>query len=141
MVKRAIYDNERSPYLGLLKLAGCVYADFERMVRSEGIEETLHNLCREGVYLSCEEFKGKQEIVRGGKVFRFRESDFNNPFLSANLEISTGASRSSGTRVLMNLDRYHYYGACNSVAYAAHGIWRSPVILWLPGVQRVAFLF
>ena len=36
MVKRAIYDNENSPYLKLLKLAGCEYDDFEQMVQSDG---------------------------------------------------------------------------------------------------------
>ena len=28
MVKRAIYENEASPYLKLLRLAGCEYGDF-----------------------------------------------------------------------------------------------------------------
>ena len=40
MVKRAIYDNEGSPYIPLLQMAGCEYGDFEKMVRSDGIEQT-----------------------------------------------------------------------------------------------------
>ena len=38
VVKKTIYDNKNSPYLELLKLAGCEYGDFERMMRSDGIE-------------------------------------------------------------------------------------------------------
>jgi len=59
VVKRAIYGNKKSPYLNLLKLAGCEYGDFENMVHSDGIEPTLHKLRDEGVYISAEEFKGK----------------------------------------------------------------------------------
>jgi len=37
LVRRAVYENERSPYLALLQMAGCEYGDLERMVRSDGI--------------------------------------------------------------------------------------------------------
>ncbi len=104
MVKRAIYENEASPYHQLLKLAGCEYGDFERMVRSGGIESALRKLYEEGVYISIEEFKGKQEIVRGGKTFQFKESDFDNRFITDHLESRSGASRSAGTRTVYSLD-------------------------------------
>jgi hypothetical protein len=108
------------------------------MVRVEGIEPTLHKLRQEGVYFSCEEYKGKKDVVRGGKVFRFRESDFDNPFLSSHLEAHTSASRSSGTRVTVDLGRYHYYAAYTRVMYAAHGIWGSPILIWLPALPAGA---
>ena len=44
LVKKSIYENERSPYLKLLKQAGCQYGDFERMVLSDGVESTLKKL-------------------------------------------------------------------------------------------------
>jgi hypothetical protein len=132
MVKRAIYESEASPYLKLLRLAGCEYGDFERMVRSDGIESTLHKLRESGVYVSIEEFKGKKEVARGRKVFTFKESDFNNPFMDRNIEASSSASRSAGTRLTMNLDRYYYHAAYNAVAFDDHGILGSPVLLWWP---------
>ena len=132
MVKRAIYDNEASPYLKLLKWAGCEYGDFGKMVRSDGIESSLRKICEAGVYISVEEFKGKKEASRGSKVFTFKESDFDNPFLSRHFEVSSGASRSSGTRITMNLDRYYYNAAHNTVAFDAYGILGSPVLLWYP---------
>ncbi len=104
IVRRAIYENERSPYLKLLKLAGREYGDLEHMIWSDGIEPTLKKLCQEGVYISIEEFKGKKEVTRGGNVFQFTEGDFDNPFLFGHLEARSGASRSAGTRTTYDFD-------------------------------------
>jgi len=104
IVKRTIYQNDKSPYLKLLKLAGCEYGDFERMVTADGIETTLESLCKKGVYVTVEEFKGIKEATRGSQAFRFQERDFDNPFLSRNLEVSSSASRSAGTRTMYDFD-------------------------------------
>jgi hypothetical protein len=138
--KKTVFDNRNNPYLELLKLVGCEYSDFKNMVCSYGIESTLHRLRDAGVYISCEEFKGQKEVVRSGKVFRFRESDFDNPFLVQHFEGSTGGSRSSGTRVIINLGRYYRSAASIGVTFDAHGIWGSPVILWYPILPSVAWL-
>jgi len=63
LMKRAVYDNERSPYLALLRIADCEYGDLERTVRSDGIEPTLACLRDVGVYVTIDEFKGRQPIV------------------------------------------------------------------------------
>jgi hypothetical protein len=138
IVKRAIYDNEASPYLKLLRLAGCEYGDFEKMVRSDGIESALRKICEAGVYISIEEFKGKKEVSRGGKVFTFRESDFDNPFLVRHFEASSGGSRSAGTRVTMNFERFYYLAAQTAVTFDAYGILGSPVLVWMPILPSVA---
>ena len=44
IVKSAIYENEYSPYLKLLKIAGCEYGDFEKMLGAKGIDDTLKEL-------------------------------------------------------------------------------------------------
>ena len=98
IVRQGIYQNRSSPYLKLLELAGCEYGDFEKMVKSDGIEPALQKLAGEGVYISIEEFKGKKEFARGAKVFKFKESDFNNPFLPGHFAAHSGATRSAGTR-------------------------------------------
>ena len=141
MVKRAIYENEASPYLKLLRLAGCEYGDFEQMVRSDGIEPTLEKLREEGVYLSYEEYKKGKEVVRGGKTFQFMESDFDNTFLVRHLEARSGASRSTGTKTTVDLHRYYHHAAYYHVTFTAHGIWGSPVAVWLPILPSMAGLW
>ena len=104
IVKRAIYDNKRSPYLQLLRLAGCEYGDFEQLVRSNGIEAALKKLCQEGVYLSIEEFKGKKAVTRGGKEFLFQATDFDKPYLPGHIEVTSSASRNTRTRTIYDFD-------------------------------------
>jgi hypothetical protein len=140
LVKRAIYDKEDSPYIKLLKVAGCEYGDFEKMVQLGGIEPTLLKLREAGVYITIEEFKGKKEVCRGGKVFKFRESDFDNPFLAYGLKASSSASRSTGTQIIMNFDRYYYHAAHNLLTFDAHRILGKPVLVWQPILPSTAGL-
>src|SRR5687768_12785846 len=57
LVERGIYGYPRSPYLPLLKHAGCELGDVRTMVRDKGLEGTLRALRAAGVYVSFEEFK------------------------------------------------------------------------------------
>lgn len=65
LLASAVYDQPASPYRFLLRSAGCEYADVERLVRSDGIEGALRALCRHGVYLTQDEFRGRQPVRRG----------------------------------------------------------------------------
>jgi len=140
LIKRAVYENERSPYLELLRLAGCDYDDLERMVRSDGIESTLTRLCDAGVYVTIDEFKGRQPIVRGGKTVCCRPGDFNNPFLIRSIANSSSGSVGGATTTTMNLDRLHYYALCTSLAFSAHRLVGKPTVLWMPILPSAAGL-
>ncbi len=144
MVKKAIYENEPSPYLKLLRFVGCEYGDLERMVRSDGIEPTLKKLGEEGVYISIEEFKGKKELIRGAKAFKFRESEFDNPFLSRHLEASSGASRSAGTRTIYDFDFLAETWAVHRIlCIDAYDMANIPIAIWcpiMPGVGPLILL-
>src|SRR4030042_2813920 len=69
LVRKGIFGYPKSPYLPLMKLAQCEMGDIERMVKTKGLEGTLQALCESGVYITFEEFKGREPIVRNGKVF------------------------------------------------------------------------
>jgi hypothetical protein len=71
-----IYGSPNSPYLKLLRHAGCDLSDLDRQVRRHGLEPTLAKLAGEGVYLTSDEFKGKSEVVRGKESFRVSPRDF-----------------------------------------------------------------
>lgn len=133
IVARAVYGYKQSPYLKLLDAARCEFGDIENMVKAQGIERTLKRLCEAGVYISIEEFKGKQEVVRGTTRFRVRESDFDNPFLLRQFEGTTGGSRGAGSRTSFDFDHITYdqavYQMCLLDAYGTLG---KPVVLWRP---------
>jgi len=133
-VRRHIYDYPRSPYLALLRHAGAELGDLQNLVRQRGLEGALAALRDEGVYLSFEEFKGRTDVVRGGRTYRFAERDFDNPFQGPGLEIRTGATRSRGTRVGVALEfiaeqRAPTYHAMLDAIGAAAG----PLVIWFPG--------
>ena len=76
LAKREIFERPGSPYLQLLRIAGCEFSDLAAMVKRDGLEPTLSELARNGVYLTDAEFKGKKEVVRSGRSLRFSLDDF-----------------------------------------------------------------
>src|SRR6266436_3821859 len=65
IVERSIFGNPASPYLALLRLAGCEYGDLARIVKRDGLDRALKTLRENGVYVSYEEFRGRTPIIRG----------------------------------------------------------------------------
>src|SRR6185295_17538400 len=63
----AVFDNTRSPYRALLDLSRCTYGDVQAIVQRDGIEAALRTLRANGVYMTFEEFKGRQPLVRHGQ--------------------------------------------------------------------------
>jgi hypothetical protein len=132
LVKKGIYENPRSPYLKLLKVADCEFGDIEALVRQEGIEVTLNKLLAAGVYVGWEEFKGKREVVRGSQHCLFHETDFDNPYLAGYFHVRSNGSRSAGTRTVFDLRHQlakNYYNApmlaANNALNASLGLWQS----------------
>jgi len=121
-------------------MAGCEFGDFSSSVLSIGIEPTLQKLQSEGVYVTNDEFKCKQPIVRGAVVVECREEDFNNPFLTSGIQARTGGSRSRGTTTTISLERADYVAHCQAVALSAHGLSERPTLLWMPALPSAAGL-
>ena len=143
LVQKGIYQNPKSPYLKLLRIAGCEFGDIESLVNQDGIEATLHKLLAEGVYLSWEEFKGKRGVVRGGNHLWFRERDFDNPFLPVYYQVQSSGTRSAGTRTTFDLSHHletSYYRlpmlAVNNALDVPLGLWK-PVLPAKSGISNV----
>lgn len=130
LVERGIFGYRRSPYLPLLKLAGCEMGDIQNMVRSRGLEGTLRTLREAGVYITFEEFKGRLPIVRNGKVIPVRAHDFDNPYLSHYYQAETGGTTGAGTRVEIDLDHIANIAPLIMLTYDAHGIIDVPTAFW-----------
>jgi hypothetical protein len=140
LVQKGIYQNPGSPYLKLLRVAGCEFGDVESLVNQDGIEGTLQKLLEVGVYLSWEEFTGKKEVVRGGSHFQFSEKDFDNPFLPNYYQIQSSGSRSAGGRTAFDLNRMREISCYRLPMLAVNHALDVPLGVWKPMLPGAAGL-
>jgi hypothetical protein len=104
MLRRAVFQHPASPYLALLRAAGIEEQDIAALVAAHGIEGALQRLYEAGVYVSLEEFKGNTPALRRGNLeLPISAAAFDNPQSSGHLAGATGGTRSSGTRLAIDL--------------------------------------
>jgi hypothetical protein len=136
IVEQAVYGNPASPYLALLRLAGCDLADLRALVKQKGLEGALRALRRAGVYVTFEEFKGRKPIVRGGATIPVTDRDFDNPFARRDLTLATGGSTGRATAVHQDLDYLAALATLHLLMLHAWGVHDAPAVVWaqiLPG--------
>lgn len=132
VARERIYGYTRSPYVPLLRAAGCEFADLRAMVLNHGLERTLQTLAAAGVRISIDEFKARVPITRGQLTVAVQERDFDTPFLAHHLEAQSGGTRSAGTRVLVDLDFISALADDTALMFDAHDLWDCTQCLWLP---------
>ncbi len=138
-IRQYVYGHSRSPYLPLLEAAGIEHGGLATMVQQQGVEGTLATLRDAGVYLSFEEFKGRADVVRNGRTFRFTEQDFDNPFAGAGMDVRTGGSRSRGSAVSLGLKFVEEnVGPALHLALLALDAVNVPPVIWLDGFAAAA---
>lgn len=143
VVRRAIFDNPRSPYLPLLALAKWELADIERSVQIKGLEPTLRELRKAGVYFTFEEYKGRTPVVRGGEVIPIEASDFDNPFMATAYAATTGGSTGAGTRVAIDLETMAAQIPQIFLGRQLNGLLEGPLAIWhgpLPDATGVGII-
>jgi hypothetical protein len=122
LARTHIYERPGSPYLKLLKIAGCELSDLEALVRRHGIEPALERLAAEGVYLTSDEFKGKKEIVRGARSFRVTPEDFERRYAPGGFAIESSGTRNRPLRLVIYLDWLRIRTFATGVFFAAHDL-------------------
>lgn len=132
LIRQGIYQSPSSPYLKLLKIAGCEYQDIEKMVRTEGIESALMKLRKDGVYLSWEEFKGLKKVIRSGQILQFKDSDFDNPLSANYYYIQSSGTRSSGTKISLDLNHRVEESYYHLLMLSANNALEYPIVMWKP---------
>jgi hypothetical protein len=130
LIEKGIFGYPRSPYLPLLELAQAELGDIKNMVRDHGLEDTLRALRKAEVYVSFEEFKGREPIVRDGQVIPVQVHDFDNPYLSHAYRAESGGTTGAGTRVDIDLDHLTAQAPLFMLARDAHGTLDLPTALW-----------
>lgn len=137
IVERAIYAYPRSPYLQLLRSAGCEFGDLAVLVVKEGLESSLSRLAEAGVFLTLDEFRGRKEAVRGSRRFAFAEEDFDNPCLAAHFQPKSGEVRGLGEAVRMGLPFIADLAANTLLALHAQGVSHYDHVLWIQATGLV----
>ena len=128
-VRELIYAYPASPYRRLLALAGCEYGDVEKLVRQEGIEPALAELFRRGVYLTLDELKGRQPVVRGSATFKVDPSLVANPHAQVHLAAQSSGSGGARSRVGIDLRSIRHDAGDIALFHEAHGErgWRTAI--------------
>jgi hypothetical protein len=129
---RLVWSQPGSPYLPLFDYAGIERGDVSALVSQLGLVEALVRLRAAGLYLTHEEWLGRESARRGSAVFDFVPGDFRNPSVSADLFVGTGGSRTEGVPVAWSfrhlrrgVDRYLLRASTWNVLDA-------PAAVWLP---------
>jgi hypothetical protein len=121
LVKASIFDNPQSPYLALFLHSGCEYGDLAALVGRDGVEGSLTQLLRAGVYLTVDEFKGRRPLVRGGLTIPFDPGRAANPRTSPQVTMGSSASRGTGVGLLFDLTHIRDCAVDRCLAYDAWG--------------------
>ena len=132
LLEHAVFAHPRSPYLSLLRAAGCELGDVRRLVSGEGVEGALAALRDAGVYVTFEELKGRAPAVRGSQTFHFDERDFDTPLIAALPSSSSGGTRGRPTRVGIDLEHIAESAAPWAIWFAEHDWLARPLVYWTP---------
>jgi hypothetical protein len=136
LLRWGVLENARSPYRTLMELAGASYADLEQQVARDGVDCALRALRASGVYVTFEEFKGREPLVRQGREVPLVPNAFDNPGHSRFFQVSTGGSTGRGRGVAVDLEHLWASIPTRLVNDTIHGFVNTPVALWfdsLPG--------
>lgn len=131
--------NTKSPHSKIFTTLGYEFKDVKCLVEDLGLEGALKHLAQEGAYIRIDEFKGEKDWIRRGKSVRFSESDFDNT-ISGGIEMTSGATRSQGTRVLIDFDALKESSCSRLFSEYVLGNIGYPSIIWYPGAlcQKIA---
>lgn len=130
LVEKTIFENPGSPYLQLLKLADVGFGDIQSMLGQRGLEATLEELDRAGVYVRFEEFKGREPMVRHGREIQTRPSDFDNPLLKAFWRSRTSGSTGAPSNINKDLALIADIGPSFLLTFTAFDVQHVPSTLW-----------
>ena len=132
LIYRRVYKSAASPYLRLLKLAGCDYGDLQSHVRRHGLEKALEQLASEGVYLTSDEFKGKKEIVRGKDHFRASPDAFQRPDFAGSFVAQSSGTRNHPIESRISLDWLRIRALGIGLFLNSHNLWSHAHAIYEP---------
>ncbi|HVM14838.1 MAG TPA: hypothetical protein VM287_10995 [Egibacteraceae bacterium] len=138
LLRDGVYANPNSPYLRLLQWADCAYDDIADMVGARGLEPTLEALHDAGVYITFDEFKGREPIVRHGRSLHVRPQDFDNPLTSRPYFYGrTGGTTGASIRIPMTWEHHRDQSVNIMLHQHAHGLVDTKLAFWFSNPDAV----
>lgn len=122
IVRTRIYESPDSPYLRLLKIAGCEFPDLRALVRRSGVDRALERLAKDGVYLTSDEFKGNTHVVRRGQSFRVVPDDFLRQDAQAGFTGISSGTKNRPVRTFITFDWLAMRAQAMAVFLSAHDL-------------------
>ena len=150
-LRRVVFADAAHPYHGMFQSAGCRFGDLADAVRRDGVEATLEVLRREGVFLTHDEFKGRQPIIRSGRHLPADGASFSNPLVSGGFAGLSSGSRGKPVRTRQSVAFMRYCEAQQGLVWRefdlggrAHAELRTilPSLRWLEtslGASRLGY--
>lgn len=140
LIRARVYAVPGSPYKKLLDYAGCELGDIESCLNKTGLEETLKELARSGVYLTPREYKGRQDVERGRLSFRVYTKDLVPP---RRYGAAAGVNQSSGTTnkprsSVSSFDWWREESPAMALFLDAHGLLSSRMAAYEPMLGSLA---
>lgn len=139
--ERGVYGFPRSPYLPLLKNAGYELAHLRAIVKQQGLEGALRTLREQGVYVTYDEFKGRQPIIRNGITIPINTRDFDNPVAQQDFAAQTGGSTGVAANVGLGLDYFADKAPHQMFFLDTYAAVNAPTAYWLPILPGSGFMF
>ena len=132
LLEQGVYGVPTNPYRALLNAAGAEYGDVAKMVRADGVEETLDKLHKSGVYVTLDEFKARRAIRRGSLEIPVTAENFDNPILPSQLTVESSGSSGKPRRLPVDLEILRHDAAWAYLHFAGMAILGRPLALWRP---------
>lgn len=130
LMERGVYGHTASPYRALLEHAGCEWEDLRRCVQTAGLEVTLRQLRDAGVYVTCEEFKGRVPLMRSGKTISNDAHAFDNPFRARHFVSESSGSTGTATRISHDIEHHWATSPHHLLVRAAQRVTDMPFAIW-----------
>ncbi|MGD9507215.1 MAG: hypothetical protein AB7I59_27135 [Geminicoccaceae bacterium] len=132
LAERAVFGRPESPYARLFDHVGVDLDELRALIRRDGLEGALAQLAEAGVHLRLDEFKGRRPIRRGSLEIPSATRLFDNPLGAKHIQVQSGGSRSTGTRVYVDLHQYANDAEYEALFWAAADLHGRPLALWRP---------
>jgi hypothetical protein len=129
---RCIFSHAASPYLPLLRQAGCSFSDVISEVKRQGIEGLLKALKDSGVWISADEYKGLEPVRRGNFEQLFQAHAFDNPSRAGSWSTDSGGSSGRPSQSHLYLDTLAERACHDHVMFTTLDLHDTPLALWYP---------